>query len=89
MVDKTAIKIQQEAVVILVVELAILVLGILVTIALSLAIKVRKNQSDQIKHGINVALNERNLADEIQIVSFDELGDAARNINSLDCSQVI
>jgi len=82
-VDKTAIKIQQEAVVILVVELAILVLGILVTIALSLAIKVRKNQSDQIKHGIDVALNERNLADEIQIVSFDELGDAARNINSL------
>lgn len=82
-VDKTAISIQQEAVVILVVELAILVLGILVTIALSLAIKVRKNQSDQIKHGIDVALNERNLADEIQIVSFDELGDAARNINSL------
>ncbi|MFD2166748.1 methyl-accepting chemotaxis protein [Thalassotalea euphylliae] len=82
-VDETAIAIQTEAVIILVVELVILIIGIVVTIALSMAIRIRKNQSDMIKKGIEIAVDERDLADEIPVVSFDELGEAAKGINSL------
>ena len=82
-VDVTAVKIQQEAVVVLVVELIVLLIGVLTTIAISLAIKVRQEQSNLIKEGIQIALEQRDLAHEIELVVFDELGDAAQGINSL------
>lgn len=82
-VDKTAIKIQQEAVVVLVVELMVLVIGVLTTIAISLAIKVRQQQSNLIKQGIQVALQQRDLSHQIDIVVFDELGEAAQGINAM------
>ena len=82
-VDKTAIKIQQSAVVVLVVELIVLVIGVVTTIAISFAIRTRHEQSRLIKEGINIALRDRDLAHEIEIVVFDELGEAADGINSL------
>ena len=82
-VDETAIAVQQEAVIVLVVEVAILIIGILVTIALSVAIRIRREQSEKIKKGIEIALNNRDLADEIEVISFDELGEAAQGINAL------
>lgn len=82
-VDDTAVKIQQQAVVVLVVELIVFLLGLLTTIAISLAIKVRQQQSTLIKQGIQIALEQRNLGHEIELVVFDELGEAAEGINRL------
>ena len=82
-VDETAIKIQESAVVVLVVEFIVLVLGVGTTIAISFAIRERHEQSRLIKEGINIALKHRDLAHEIDIVVFDELGEAADGINAL------
>lgn len=82
-VDETAVKIQQDAVVVLVVELIVLIIGVVTTIAISFAIRVRHKQSMLIKEGIQVALEQRDLSHEIELVVFDELGDAAQGINSL------
>ena len=82
-VDKTAVKIQQDAVWVLVVELIVLLIGVLTTIAISYAIKVRHQQSMLVKEGIEIALKDRDLSHEIEIVVFDELGEAAEGINAL------
>lgn len=82
-VDNTAVKVQQDAVVVLVVELIVLVIGIITTIAISVAIRVRQKQSLLIKEGIQIALKQRDLSHEIDLVVFDELGDAAKGINAL------
>ena len=82
-VDKTAIKVQQSAVVVLVVELLVLAIGALTTIGIYIAISLRARQSAKIKEGIDIALHHRDLSHEIDIMSFDELGDAARGINDL------
>ncbi len=82
-VDKTAVKIQQGAVVNLFVGFVIFALGTAITMAVFLAIRVRQKQSKLIKEGIDFALKERDLAHEIEIVVFDELGEAAEGINSM------
>lgn len=83
LVDKTAIKIQEEAVIVLVVELIILVIGLLITAALFISIRLRHQQSAKIAEGIIIAMEQRNLAHEIGILSSDELGKSATDINSL------
>ncbi|MCG7561409.1 methyl-accepting chemotaxis protein [Pseudoalteromonas sp. McH1-42] len=83
LVDKTAIKIQESAVTVLVVELIILVIGLLITAALFISIRLRHQQSAKIAEGIIIAMNQRNLAHEIGILSSDELGKSATDINSL------
>jgi len=83
LVDKTAIEIQQHAVTVLVVELIVLAVGLLVTAALFCSIRIRHDQSERIAKGIKIAIEQRDLADEIAVVSFDDLGESAKNINQL------
>jgi len=82
-VDKTALRIQQDAVTVLVVEVIIFIVGSLITIALFFIIRTRSKQSLKIAEGIQIAIQDRNMAHEIDVVSFDELGDAAKGINRL------
>jgi methyl-accepting chemotaxis protein len=82
-VDKTAIRIQQDAVTVLVVEAMIFIFGLLITAALFLSIQLRHRQSELIAKGIDIAIKERDMADEIEVLSSDELGDSAEKINAL------
>lgn len=82
-VDKTAIRIQQDAVVVVIVEAVIFIVGLLITAALFLSIRLRHQQSELIAKGIEIAIKERDMADEIEVVSSDELGDSADKINAL------
>jgi methyl-accepting chemotaxis protein len=82
-VDESAVRIQKEAVIILVIELLLLALGVFITIALYLTIKARHVQSIHIAEGIQIAINDRNLNHEIEVISSDELGKAAADINKL------
>lgn len=83
LVDSTAIKVQEEAVIVLVIESIILVFGLVITLALSFAIRVMQKQADKIEEGINTAVKDRDLVHEIDIISHDELGRAAAGINNL------
>ncbi|QPB85936.1 methyl-accepting chemotaxis protein [Pseudoalteromonas rubra] len=83
LVDKTANDIQETAVTILVVEGIILVIGLVITAALFISIRLRHQQSAKIAEGIIVAMEQRNLAHEIGILSADDLGKSATDINSL------
>ena len=82
-VDKTAIRIQQDAVFVVIIEAAIFIVGLLITAALFLSIRLRHRQSELIAEGMEIAINERDLADEIEVVSSDELGESADKINVL------
>ena len=82
-VDKTAIRIQQDAVTVLVVEAMIFIVGLLITAALFISIRLRHSQSELIAKGIEVAIKERDMADEIEVLSSDELGESAQKINAL------
>jgi methyl-accepting chemotaxis protein len=83
LVDRTSIKIQQDAVTLLIIESAILILGLMITFALFLAIKLMQKQSEKIADGIKKAVDERDLAHEIDIVSGGDLGASALGINEL------
>ncbi|WP_249348623.1 methyl-accepting chemotaxis protein [Pseudoalteromonas citrea] len=83
LVDATAINIQERAVLVLVVESVILIVGLLITFALFSAIKLRRRQSQKIAQGIQVAIRNKNLSHEIAVLSSDELGDSAKDINHL------
>ncbi|KZN46527.1 methyl-accepting chemotaxis protein [Pseudoalteromonas luteoviolacea] len=83
LVDETAIKIQQQAVLVLVIELIILVVGLMVTAALFFAIRLRRRQSSMIAEGIDIARLHKNLGHEIDVISKDDLGNSALNINNL------
>jgi methyl-accepting chemotaxis protein len=67
----------------LTIELIVLFVGLLVTFLLFKAVSLRKRQSLHIEKGIRIALEERDLKDEIDIISRDELGTAAGDINKL------
>jgi len=83
LVDETAKVARQESMTLLVVESLILIVGLTITLALFISLRVRHQQSDKIVKGINIAVKERNLTDKIEVVTFDELGKAAANINKL------
>ncbi len=83
LVDKTAKITREESITLLVVESLILIAGLTITLALFISLRVRHQQSDKIVKGINIAVKERNLTDQIEVVTFDELGKAATNINIL------
>ena len=82
-VDKTAINIQQDAVLVVFIESVIFIVGLLITAALFLSIRLRHQQSELIAKGIEVAIHQRDLADEIKVVSSDELGESAQKINAM------
>lgn len=83
LVDKTAKLTKQESITLLVVETLILIIGLTITFSLFISLRIRHQQSDKIVKGINIAVKERNLTDQIEVVTFDELGNAAANINTL------
>ncbi|TMO55844.1 methyl-accepting chemotaxis protein [Pseudoalteromonas aurantia] len=83
LVDATAINIQERAVLVLVVESVILIVGLLITFALFTAIKLRRRQSQKIAQGIQVAIRNKDLSHEIAVLSSDELGNSAKDINHL------
>ncbi|NUZ12800.1 methyl-accepting chemotaxis protein [Pseudoalteromonas sp. McH1-7] len=83
LVDKTAIDIQQHAVMVLVVEFIILIIGFFITAALFFAIRLRKQQSAMIAEGIEIARVKKDLGHEIKVVTEDELGQSAKSINNL------
>ena len=78
-----AIQVHKKTEVILLVEFIILLVGLLVTLALFMSIRLRHKQSERVAEGIAIARDQRNLKHEIDIISSDELGDSARNINLL------
>lgn len=82
-VDNTAIKIQHDALNILVIEVIILIIGALTTVAIFLSLKLRDQQGNAIAKGIEVAITHRDLADEIEILSSDDLGVTATRVNAL------
>ncbi|AIY66544.1 methyl-accepting chemotaxis protein [Pseudoalteromonas piratica] len=82
-VDNTAIKIQHDALNILVIEIIILIIGALTTVAIFLSLKLRDQQGNAIAKGIEVAITHRDLADEIEILSSDDLGVTATRVNAL------
>jgi len=83
LVDKTAKLTKKESITLLVVETLILIIGLTITFSLFISLRIRHQQSDKIVKGINIAVKERNLTDQIEVVTFDELGNAAANINTL------
>ena len=82
-VDNTAIKIQHDALYVLVIEVIILIIGALTTVAIFLSLKLRDQQGNAIAKGIEVAITHRDLADEIEILSSDDLGVTATRVNAL------
>lgn len=82
-VDNTAIKIQRDALNILAIEVIILIIGALTTVAIFLSLKLRDQQGNAIAKGIEVAITNRDLADEIEILSSDDLGVTATRVNAL------
>ena len=83
LVDETAIDIQQQAVAVLVIETIIMITGAFITVVLFLALSSRRKQSDLIYTGITIATENRDLADEISVVTQDELGNTASLVNKL------
>jgi len=82
-IDHTAVKIQQEALTLVIVEAFIMILGILITFALYLTIKTRKKQSEAIAAGIQIAIKDKDMKHSISIITTDELGKTAEHINEL------
>ena len=78
-----AVSVQQQSVVTLVINVSILISGVVVTVLILLAIRLRNGQSKRIKEGIDIALSQRDLSHNIEIISFDDLGTAANGINKL------
>jgi methyl-accepting chemotaxis protein len=83
LIEETSAEIQQNALNLLLFEVVILLVGAAVTILVFLSIQIRHQQADKILKGINVALNNRDLADEIEVMSADDLGKTASNVNNL------
>ncbi len=81
--NSLAIDIQQHSLRVLIIELIILGLGVIVSYILFVALRARHQQSSKILKGINIAIDQRDLADQITVVTEDELGKAATNINKL------
>jgi len=82
-IDKTAVKNQQDALMIVIIEIIVMLLGIFVTLALYLTIKVRYKQSLKIAEGIRIAIKNKHMSHEIDILTSDELGKTAQHINEL------
>ncbi|WP_105168376.1 methyl-accepting chemotaxis protein [Pseudoalteromonas sp. T1lg23B] len=83
LINETAREIQYNALMMLVFELGILLVGVIVTLGLYLSIQVRYNQSKMIAEGITIAITKKDLMHEIGVISLDELGQSAQQINQL------
>ena len=82
-IDHSALKIQQQALTVLIVEIIIMILGIFITLALYLTIQNRHKQSSKIAEGIQIAIKKRDMSHNIEVITADELGQTAEDINQL------
>jgi len=82
-IDETALHNQQIALTIVVIEIAIMVIGIIITLLLYLTIKTRRKQSNAIADGIRIAIRDRDMTHNIPMITSDELGNTAKHINEL------
>jgi len=82
-IDQTAIKNQVAALYVVVVEIGIMIIGILITLALFLIIKKRRIQSSKIAQGIQIAMKNKDMSHHIDVLTADELGQTANDINQL------
>lgn len=82
-VDHSALRMQKNAVNVVIIEVIIVLLGLIITLALYLTIQNRQRQSLKIAEGIKIAIDQKDMQHEIDVVSFDELGQTADNINKL------
>jgi len=82
-IDETAVKNQQKALYIVIVEIMIMLFGMFITLALYLTIKIRHNQSLKIAEGIRIAIKNKDMSHEIEVITSDELGKTAQHINEL------
>ncbi|NVJ62453.1 MAG: methyl-accepting chemotaxis protein [Gammaproteobacteria bacterium] len=76
-------EIKASAIALLTYEIIVMLLGILITWFLIMNLRLRQNQAKGISLGIDKAANQRDLIDEIEILSDDDLGKSAHNINML------
>lgn len=83
LVDLNAVTIQKNAQSLLIVEAIIFIFGLFITFALYASINTRSRQSKKIAEGINVILQDRNMRHTIDIISHDDMGEAASGINAL------
>jgi methyl-accepting chemotaxis protein len=60
-----------------------LIFGLLITATLYFSIRLRHKQSELIATGIKIAIEDRNMTHEIDVISSDDLGQSAHNINTL------
>ncbi|WP_299269081.1 methyl-accepting chemotaxis protein [uncultured Psychrosphaera sp.] len=82
-IDETAIKSIEEAQSILIRQTLILIAGLLATALLFLALRLRKRQSVAIDDTISYILENKDLTRVIEVISEDELGNIAVNVNKI------
>lgn len=78
-----ALKAKQHTQLLLIVGILLFALGFTLTIFLFLAVKQTQKQSKEIEEGIHIAADSKDLKHHIAIITSDELGRAAKNINLL------
>lgn len=82
-IDKTAIESIEEAQSLLVRQSLILLAGLLATALLFMALRLRKRQSVAIDSTISYILENKDLTIAIEVISEDELGNIALNVNKI------
>lgn len=82
-IDKTAIESIEEAQSLLVRQSLILLTGLLATALLFMALRLRKRQSVAIDNTISYILENKDLTIAIEVISEDELGNIAVNVNKI------
>lgn len=82
-IDKTAIKSIDESWSLFIRQAIILVAGLIATTLLFMALKLRKRQSIAIDDAISYILKNKDLTRAIEVISEDELGNIATNVNKI------
>lgn len=83
LVVEKAVTLRSSSVFILTIEIIVLVLGLMITAAVWIALNVRKKQSDEIASVISHIVEQRDLTQEIEKISHDELGSSADSISEI------
>jgi methyl-accepting chemotaxis protein len=82
-IDKTAIKSIDASRSLLIRQSLILIIGLIATVLLYMALRLRKKQSLEIDNTITHILADKNLTLSIEVISEDELGNIALNVNRI------
>lgn len=74
---------RRSSVTVLIIETIVLILGLLITVAVWVALNVRKKQSNEIASVISHIVEQRDLTHEVAKISHDELGRSADSISEI------